>query len=105
MKPIWHENLVIVCEKCGKKISENSSTVNPSHELKNWLKKEFVSRDLWGKNRVVTASCLDICPEGKVAVAFTSDRSDLETYAEVVDPIHEREKILSIAVERAKPRT
>lgn len=103
MKPKWHRNLVIVCEKCGKKLAKDPSAPNPAHELKDWLKKQMLSRDLWGANRVVTSSCLDICPEGKVAVAFTSDRPDLETWAEVVDPVEERDRILHIASERAKP--
>lgn len=103
MKPKWHQNLVIVCEKCGKKLAQDASAPNPSQVLKDWLKKQLLERDLWGANRVVTASCLDICPEGKVAVAFTSDRPDLEAWAEVVDPVTERDRILQIASERAKP--
>ena len=103
MKPKWHENLVIICEKCGKKLTPDSKAANPSHELKQWLKKELLARDLWGANRVVNSSCLDICPEGKVAVAFTSDRPDFEAWAEIVDPIEERDRILHIALERAKP--
>lgn len=106
MKPKWSENLVLVCEKCGKKLeSSNPAGVsgNPSHTLKDWLKKQLLSKTLWGKTRVVVTTCLDICPEGKVAVAFTSDRPDLETTAEVIDPYAEKERILHIAEERAKP--
>ena len=103
MKPVWHENLVIVCEKCGKKLVTNPTEENPSHALKSWLKKQLLAKDLWGKNRVITSGCLDICPEGKVAVAFASDRPDLETWAEVIDPYTERERILQIVTERAKP--
>ena len=103
MKPKWHENLVIVCEKCGKKLAAGPGAPNPSVEMKDWLKKELRARDLSATNRVITSSCLDICPEGKVAVAFTSDRHDLEAWVEVVDPIHERDRILHIMTERAKP--
>jgi hypothetical protein len=103
MKPEWHRNLIIICENCGRKLSAGAKTPNPSHELRSWLKKEFLARDLWGTNRVVNSSCLDICPEGKVAVAFTSDRPDLEAWVEVIDPVEERDRVLHIAVERAKP--
>ena len=103
MKPEWHQNLVIVCEKCGKKLATDPTAENPAVTMKNWLKKEMLARDLWGANRVVNSSCLDICPEGKVAVAFTSDRRDLETWAEIVDPMTERDRVLHIAIERAKP--
>jgi predicted metal-binding protein len=103
MKPKWHRNLLIVCEKCGKKLAREPDAANPALEMKDWLKKQLLAKDLWGVNRVVTSSCLDICPEGKVAVAFTSDRPDLEAWAEVVDPVTERHRILHIACERAKP--
>jgi predicted metal-binding protein len=105
MKPTWHENLVLVCEKCGKKLQETSAkgAENPAVEMKDWLKKQLLAKSLWGRTRVVVTTCLDICPLGKVAVAFTSDRPDLETTSEIVDPIAERDRILHIAMERAKP--
>jgi hypothetical protein len=105
MRPTWHENLVLVCEKCGKKLqgTASSGADNPSLGLKDWLKKELLARSLWGRTRVVVTTCLDICPVDKVAVAFTSDRADLETTAEVIDPVTERDRVLHIAVERAKP--
>jgi|GEM_PF-2532611 len=102
MKPEWHRNLIIVCEKCGKKLTKSSDEPNPSHELKDWLKKEFRNRDLLGANRVINGGCLDICPEGKVAVAFTTDREGLGAWAETVDPAAERDLILRVALERAK---
>lgn len=102
MQPNWHSNLILVCEKCGKKL-EQPGKPNPSHELKNWLKKSLLDRSLWGANRVVTSSCLDVCPEGKVAVAFVSDRPDFESTVEIFDPVTQRDRILFTAVERAKP--
>lgn len=101
MKPKWHDNLILICEKCGSKL-QNKSDENPSLVLKKWLKKKLVSESLWGKNRVVTTSCLDVCPEGKVTVSFVSDHSDLEAYAKTVDPVAGCEQILSIILERAK---
>lgn len=103
MKPHWHENLILICEKCGKKLSESKSDLNPAIELKDWLKKELKNRDLWGTSRVVTTTCLDICPDQKIAVAFVSDRPDLGNWAEEIRPGDERGKILQIAIERAKP--
>jgi hypothetical protein len=52
---------------------------------------------------VISSSCLDICPEKKVAVAFTSDRPDLEAWVEIVDPVSERDRVLHVLLERAKP--
>ena len=102
MKPQWHENLILICEKCGKKLEEKSGS-NPAHDLKDWLKKELKSRDLWGTTRVVNSTCLDICPEDKIAVAFVSDRPDLGNWAEVIRPGDEKSKILQIAIARTKP--
>jgi hypothetical protein len=101
MKPHWHENLILICEKCGKKLAGSKSSANPSYEMKDWLKKELKERDLWGTSRVVTTTCLDICPDDKIAVAFISDRSDIGTNAEVFRVGHDEEKILQIAVDRA----
>jgi len=104
MKPKWSENLILICEKCGKKMGAADPVTgeNPAIALKDWSKKQLLKKSLWGKTRAVVSSCLDVCPEGKVAVAFVSDRKDLETIVEVVDPYEERERILHIAVERSK---
>ncbi len=103
MKPRWSENLVLICEKCGKKLQTSPAIPNPAADLKDWLKKELIKRSLWGPNRTVITSCLDICPDGKIAVAFMSDRPDLEAWAETVT-VEERQRILQIVVERAKSK-
>ncbi len=101
MKPKWHKNLTLICEKCGNKLVK-SGEKNPSIELKDWVKKKLIDQSLWGVNRVVTSSCLDVCPESKIVVAYVSDRKDLESHVEVIDPKTERERILQITLERAK---
>jgi hypothetical protein len=101
MKPLWNENLILVCEKCGSKLAASSATPNPSHDLKNWLKKELIARKHWGETRVVTSSCLDICPKEKVAIAFMSNRIEFPADAEIIDPVLERERILDKIVSRA----
>lgn len=102
VKPKWHENLVLVCEKCGTKL-EKPGSENPSRELKDWLKKQLLTKSLWGANRVVTSSCLDICPEGKVAVAFVSDHRERATFVDIVDPKTERDRVLHTVLERSNP--
>ncbi len=102
MKPRWSENLVLVCDKCGKKIADSAGGPNPTGELKDWLKKELITRSLWGTSRVVVSSCLDICPENQVAVAYLSDRADFPAYAETIDPVNERERVLQTVIARAK---
>jgi predicted metal-binding protein len=59
--------LVLVCEKCGKRMKTDD---NPSRELLSRLKKN--SRELFDKGEVRAAltSCLDICPEDRISVAL-----------------------------------
>lgn len=100
VKPNWHQNLILICEKCGTKL-ERPGNGNPSRELKDWLKKQLLAKSLWGPNRVVTSSCLDICPEGKVAIAFVSDRPEFPTIAEIVEPSMDRARVLEMTLERS----
>lgn len=97
--PKWHESLVLICEKCGKKLN---SKVNPSIELKDWVKKQLVNSGNWGEIRVSTSSCLDICPEKMVAVAFTGDREGAKSIAFEIDPVKDREWLLQKALKRAR---
>lgn len=61
--------LILVCEKCGKRL-QGDSDKNPSRKLASRLKK--MSREVFDKHevRVATTSCLDICPDGRVSVAI-----------------------------------
>lgn len=102
ISPRWSGNLVLVCDKCGKKLADAAGGTNPAATLKDWLKKELVSRSLWGSSRVVVTSCLDICPEERIAIAFLSDRSDLPAQVEAVDPVLERDYILETVLARTK---
>lgn len=80
----WSNAVVMVCTKCGKQFSEQADLEAPERiksELKSKLKSEY------GKSvRVITTSCLDICPVDKIAIAVASN-SDKEVFkAYVVDP-------------------
>ncbi len=69
---------VLVCEKCGKKCGkkQRDSGKNPSHQLASKLKRlgkqEFDKGDL----RMVLTSCLDLCPDDRIAVALVPARHD-----------------------------
>lgn len=79
----YHETLVLICEKCGKKIdSDDNPALAIRGELKNALKKSGE----WGKVRVMSTSCLDVCPEKKIAVAFTGDKPGSATEAVTIEP-------------------
>lgn len=90
--PRWRENLILICEKCGHKIDPK---LNPTPELKDWLKKRLVSSGHWGPARVVVTSCLDICPEKEIAIAWISDRKDRAFEIQTIDPKKvDREELL-----------
>ena len=98
--PKWNENLILLCEKCGHKINPPA---NPTHELKDWLKKKLVASGHWGPTRVVTTSCLDICPEKQIAIAWISERADRKKIEiETFDPkSFDREALLKKIVSRS----
>ena len=66
---IWSEKLVLVCRKCG----EREGRSNCADDLRTRLKDELKGSGHWGKTRVVGSTCLDLCPEGRVAVAVCED--------------------------------
>jgi predicted metal-binding protein len=74
--------LVMICDKCGRKLEE-SEEKNPSRVIQKRLKQEF--KEVYGKGaaRAVTTSCLDICPEDRIAVGivkFGEERSTTEFF-------------------------
>ena len=63
--------LILICEKCGKKLSgSNDPDVNPSRLLQAGLKAGISADGQKGALRAVVTTCLDVCPEGTVAVAI-----------------------------------
>jgi len=76
--PRWQNGLVLVCSQCtAEQFSGNyhqvSSGTTASEELQKWLKSRLKFDGLWGKYRVVSTSCLGVCPKERVAVVFYHD--------------------------------
>lgn len=82
----------MICEKCGKKLgaADGSNPANPAIEFKNQLKEDIAAELGPGVVRAMTASCMNVCSNGKITVAvsrlepaaslefFTIDPSDLD---------------------------
>lgn len=100
--PKWHETLVLICEKCGKKMMTEGSSKNPTLELKDSVKRDLVAEGHWGNVRVSTSSCLDICPDGKIAVSFTGDQKNQPTIAYSIDPVQDREWLKKKIISRSE---
>ncbi|MBD2472283.1 (2Fe-2S) ferredoxin domain-containing protein [Nostoc sp. FACHB-145] len=73
--PQWQNGLILVCSQCAaEKFSDSyhqvRSGTTASEELQKWLKSQLKLDGLWGKYRVVSTSCLGVCPKESVAVVF-----------------------------------
>lgn len=97
VSPKWLDcGLVLVCERCSKeRIPEEAPEVAErlgDFDLRAWLKSELKASGDWGPRRVVSTSCLDVCPKGRVTVAIAASNGESETF--VVDPLDDREELL-----------
>jgi NADH:ubiquinone oxidoreductase subunit E len=64
----WSHAVVMVCTKCSKKIVGHDGIAD---DMKKDLKGEL--KELRGKAvRVVTSSCLDVCPKNRMALAIAT---------------------------------
>jgi (2Fe-2S) ferredoxin len=96
--PQWHNGLVLVCSQCTVEQFDGSShrinrSTTASQELQNWLKSRLKFDGLWGKYRVVSTSCLGVCPQGGVVVVLRHDAVGQQCF--IVAPQDEREILYS----------
>jgi predicted metal-binding protein len=75
IEPPVSNALVLVCEKCGKRL-DSESDKNPSRRLVSRLKKMGKKAFGRGEVRAVATSCMDICPEGEISVALVTFRRE-----------------------------
>ena len=93
INPAWSKfGIVTICEKCGKKLSVDNVGLNPAVMIKDEIKKTLINENLWGEIRVLNSTCLDICPDQKIAVSVLKPNS--EPYALIFDPKTEKQKLL-----------
>lgn len=89
----WKSGVVLICKnQRGPGASKPSCGEEAGHELKTWLKKK--TREAGGglaDARVLTTSCLNLCPEEGVAIALEPGGR-----AMVVDADHDRDVLLEV---------
>lgn len=79
----WENTVVMICEKCGKQFEDGLK--NSPERIKSELKTK--SKEEFGQSvRVITTSCLNICPQDKIAIAKASSTGDSVFRAYAVDP-------------------
>lgn len=59
----WDETVIMICSKCGEQSERMKS------DLKTKCKAAFDK-----KVRVLSTSCLNICPENKIAIVVASNK-------------------------------
>lgn len=84
-------NLVFVCSQCAPELPHRGLTA--AEELQNWLKTRLKFEKLSRKFRVVSTSCLGVCPNGRVAVVLGSDASSGKMRCLIIDPQGDREQL------------
>jgi predicted metal-binding protein len=106
VNPKWLETgLVLVCERCFKeRIPEEAPEVAErigDFNLRDWLKAELKAHDEWGRVRVVSTSCLDVCAKGRVTVCL-DPKNGKPPEILVVDPVEERDEVYRKIVEMSR---
>jgi predicted metal-binding protein len=64
----WKSHLILACGKCRKKLKHSGEDL-PARNLKRELKRLARHDDAGIKIRVISVSCLKLCPKGAVTVA------------------------------------
>jgi predicted metal-binding protein len=76
-KPVT-EALILVCEKCGKKMAGGTDE-NPARNLQLAMKEHIKTTGKKGELRAVLTSCLDVCPKDEITVAVLATSSHTHT--------------------------
>ncbi|MEH2195793.1 MAG: (2Fe-2S) ferredoxin domain-containing protein [Nostoc sp.] len=98
VSPRWESGLVLVCSQCANE--QLGSTA--SEDLENWLKSRLKFEGLWGEFRVVSTSCLGVCPKSGITVVFVSNGSGGNSPCLIVNPHSDRELLYSYIKQNKK---
>ncbi|MEA5623085.1 (2Fe-2S) ferredoxin domain-containing protein [Nostoc sp. UHCC 0251] len=81
VSPRW-ESVVLVCSQCTNEQSRSTA----SEDLENWLKSRLKLEGLWGEFRVVSTSCLGVCPKAGITVVIVNNGSGGNSPCLIVNP-------------------
>ncbi|MFN6530699.1 (2Fe-2S) ferredoxin domain-containing protein [Nostoc sp. ChiSLP03a] len=91
VSPRWESGLVLVCSQCANERLGSTA----SEDLENWLKSRLKFEGLWGDFRVVSTSCLGVCPRMGITVVIVSNGSHGNSPCLIVNPQSDRELLYS----------
>jgi predicted metal-binding protein len=104
VSPRWKSGLILVCSQCAYEQKGSSYRTDrgstASEELQNWLKSRLKLEGLWGEFRVVSTSCLGVCPKERIAVVVTRDVDGSSSQCLIIDPQSDRELLYSYIKQR-----
>ena len=88
--PTWTDALVLVCEKCCDKKDVSAK------DLRKDIKSQFKEQGLGHQIRVVSTSCLGICPKNQISMAVASSHTPLTFRAVLLPPDPDATSVVSL---------
>lgn len=99
-KVFWTDYSVLICTKCQKTIiPAHLPTVdehNIAEAIKNKFKTELNTIGLKDRVRVMTSSCLSVCPGTEQALSVVSTTDPSKSLSYVFNPYEETEIVLEL---------
>ena len=90
----WNQGVIMICSKCSRKLEGRDSKFKDTADYFKGELKSLARARGHGKNmRVITTSCLDICPDERVAIALIGTQAKENIKAITVTQDAEPEKI------------
>lgn len=97
-KVFFSEYGIFVCSKCQKSITvqatDSAPVVDIAESIKSQYKTELNNMGLKGRVRVMTSSCLGVCPTGFQAISQISMTDPSQSLSYVFNPFEETNEVL-----------
>lgn len=80
-KSIWTDGALMICTKCSSRVEKEGHKTWPSdwaESTKMAMKKDLKEKSLAKNLRVMTSSCLGLCPEGQQTVLLLEKYNESE---------------------------
>jgi predicted metal-binding protein len=68
----WSKSVVMICQRCGEQFQSSFDKVSPER-IKSELKSSVKAKNLGDEVRVITTSCLNMCPKERIAIAIAEE--------------------------------
>ncbi len=86
------KKIVMICSHCGEQF-KSSNGIGAVERIKSELKTCIKEKMSNGEVRVVTTSCLSLCPENKIAVVVSDPHQTINFKGLTIDPEISKEQL------------